>query len=134
MLLEIAHLDRSTIEIGSCKQIIVRSILNLDVVVVVLRIDRQNVKTHRMPKNVLDALLRLDLKHDQIVLLSHRPNNVLRRLFIAKKRIRNGIREDRHLIVCFAQFFFGKTRIQTLAFTSTGNLCHNNILVVVVQL
>ena len=79
-----------------------------------------------MAVHIVDAALRLDFGDDQIVSFYDRTNDVLRREYIAKKRIRHRIGENRHVIVCFSQFLLRKTRIDAFS----GSLCHCRYLLV----
>ena len=115
------HFDRSSVEIGSREQIVVRRVLNFDVVEVALGIGCQYVKAHRMTECVFDTVLSLDFDDVQVVFLDDGANDVLRRRFIAKKHARNDIGKDRHLIVCLAQFFLRETGIKAFS----GSIRHH---------
>ena len=90
--LEMLHLYRSPVIIGSTKQIGRIGILNFDIVEIVLRIRSQNVESHGMPKWIVYLLLHLDLRYSEIGHIQNDPQNVCRYLwFVFEEYLRQNI-------------------------------------------
>lgn len=68
-----------------------RHVLDFDIVITALGIRCQNIESNRVTYDVIDAFLCFDLGHVQVVSIENHSQDVLRRLFIAEKQIRNGI-------------------------------------------